>query len=348
MLIKTESKVSLANNFMVYDKSDTSDENYEEEGELEIDLDYNEFVDVTIKEEDEPLDLSMKSVIRTCDIVASAPKLPQIDIKPNFKLLEPEQRVGESESKGTVMTELEVTRLLEPYVKSVHKKFTCAVCDMKFVSKQKALTHVENKHVDCLQYKCPLCRASKVTRLAYESHLRRGHNARVRDHTPGIRCKKRFCVKSEAQSSQAESKVGRQYDFQFVTFLRHILSPASPGTGNNNNNNNNTNNNNSAATQNQNYSCAEWLEQEQAIFRIHNPDQFARAWYAFKVSWNRAPSGSLVFWLVLNIAFQGTEIGSWNSLYNSVISEFVNRNIFKQLSSDDLVFQVFCIKQLLK
>ena len=35
MLIKTESKVSLAKNFMVYDKSDTSDENYEEEGELD-------------------------------------------------------------------------------------------------------------------------------------------------------------------------------------------------------------------------------------------------------------------------------------------------------------------------
>ena len=78
--------------------------------------------------------------------------------------------------------------------KSLDKKFSCTVCEIKFGQKLKAVTHVENKHVDCLQYKCPLCRASKGTRLAYESHLRRGHGARVMDYIPVIKYKKIFSV----------------------------------------------------------------------------------------------------------------------------------------------------------
>ena len=45
--------------------------------------------------------------------------------------------------------------------------------------------------------------------------------------------------------------------------------------------------------------------------------------------------------------FQGVDCKSWDCLYNSVINEFINKNIFKQLPGD-LVFQVFCIKKLLK
>ena len=45
---------------------------------------------------------------------------------------------------------------------------------------------------------------------------------------------------------------------------------------------------------------------------------------------------------------QGLEHVSWESLYSSVITSFRERNILKQLSTDELVFQVFCIKQLLK
>ena len=113
-------------------------------------------------------------------------------------------------------------------------------------------------------YKCPLCRASKVTRLAFESHLRRGHNARTDEHSPLIKCKKKFCVKSEAQSSGGAGEAarpagGHQYDLQFVTFLRHSL--ASAGSG------------------------AAWLDQDhdQAIFKITNRDNFAQRWFAFKV-----------------------------------------------------------------
>jgi len=342
MLIKTESSGGVilrpAAGFMqLYDKqnrkSDVSHryDDDEEEGELEIDLDYNDYVEVRIKEEEEePLDLSMKTLSKRRCVDATPldlhqPKLPRLELKPNFKLFNfetnikkqtevVEHKVTEPESppenKGTFLTDSEVTKRLEPYVKVVNKKFLCTVCDMKFVNKVKALTHVENKHVDCLVYKCPLCRASKVTRLAFESHLRRGHNARTEDHSPLIRTKKKFCVKSEAQSSgvrRSEVSGGHsaQYDLQFVTFLR--LSLASPGA-----------------------SGASWLDQEhdQAIFRITNREIFAKRWFAFK----GMDSG-----------------GTWSDVYDSVISEFINRNIFKQLPSDtDLVFQVFCIKQLLK
>lgn len=295
-------------------------EEEEEERELEIDLDYNEYVEVRIKEEDEPLDLSMKTLSKRCNdnpIDLHKPKLPRLDIRPNFEIFTFEQieqnkaatvsikQPAESsgENKGSFITELEVTRLLEPYVKNVHKKFLCTVCDMKFTNKAKALTHVENKHVDCLQYKCPLCRASKVTRLAYESHLRRGHNARVDQHCAIIRLKKKFCVKSEAQSSQPEARVGQPYDLEFVTYLRHSLAQ---GEGEE--------------------AAACWLDQDQAIFQVTRREEFSGGWFAFK----------------------GLKTGSWSDLYDSVFSEFINRNIFKQIPSDDLVFQVYCIKQLLK
>jgi len=318
MLIKTESNNLMSRDYVLYTKGNKSDHDHyevdrdDEEGELEIDLDYNEYVEVGIKEEDEPLDLSMKTLSKNCDelpLDLQKPKLPRLELKPNFHIYEFETKKPEPESpqenKGTFLNELEVTKLLDPYVKIFQKKFICTVCDMKFANKVKALTHVENKHVDCLQYKCPLCRASKVTRLAYESHLRRGHNARVDQHSPLIKCKKKFCVKSEAQSSEpgdGSHRVGHQYDLQFVTFLRHTLS-SSETTG------------------------GEWLDQDQAIFRITNKEVFARRWFAFK------GLGST---------------GTWTEVYQSVISEFINRNIFKQLTSDDLVFQVFCIKQLLK
>jgi len=315
MLIKPESQV-LQRDYLLYTtnqkQTKSVNNNYEdiqdEEGELEIDLDYNEFTDIS----DEPLDLSMKTLSKSCDdnpLDLHKPKLPKLELKPNFKLFNLENKKPEVESpqenKGTLISEQEVVRLLEPYVKIVHKKYSCTVCDMKFANKVKALTHVENKHVDCLLYKCPLCRASKVTRLAYESHLRRGHNARVDQHSPLIKCKKKFCVKSEAHSSVPEAKTGNgngQYDLQFVTFLRHSLSQSgSEKTG------------------------ADWVDQDQAIFKIANRELFTKRWLAFK----------------------GLNAGTWTDVYESVIKEFINRNIFKQLSHD-LVFQVFCIKQLLK
>jgi len=316
MLIKPENKKLIRSDYMLYksqqSKSDrTQHYEEEEEGELEIDLDYNEYVEVGIKEEDEPLDLSMKTLSKRCHEKPDdlhRPKLPRLDIRPNFHIFsfepakpaKPEAEPS-GENKGTFITDLEVTRLLDPYVKNVQKKFLCTVCDMKFANKPKALTHVENKHVDCLQYKCPLCRASKVTRLAYESHLRRGHSARVDQHSPIIRLKKKFCVKSEAQSSQPEARLGQPYDLEFVTYLRLRLSEGEA-------------------------SCASWVDQDQAIFRVSRREEFSGGWFAFK----------------------GLKTGSWSDLYDSVFSEFINRNIFKQITSDDLVFQVYCIKQLLK
>merc|ERR1712107_184042 len=268
-IIKTDNSDRSTMLYYMYSRRQSKSDEDEEEGELEIDLDYNEYVEVSIKEDDEPLDLSMKTLSKLSNNNAPLnlirPTLPRLELKPNFQLFNLETKKplvsssspqsssdpeSPADSRSSFMTEHEVTKLLDPYVKIVSKKFLCTVCDMKFANRGKALAHVENKHVDCLQYKCPLCRASKVTRLAYESHLRRGHNTRPEHHSALIKCKKKFCVKSEAQSSEPDAKVGHQYDLQFVTFLRHTLSQSETG--------------------------GEWLDQDQAIFRITNKDLFKK------------------------------------------------------------------------
>ena len=267
MLIQTNTALS-QKKCLNYSTSDGSDENYEEEGDLEIDLGYDDYVDDT---NDEPLDLSMKSISKNYEHVNIVTKatLPIIDIQPTFNFSEFENNnvtAPKNDNKGKIMTEKEISSLLDPYVKSVHKKFSCTVCDMKFVSRVKAVTHVENKHVDCLQYKCPLCRASKGTRLAYESHLRRGHGVKVQDYSPHVRCKRQFSVKSEAQSSKSEPQGCQPYDFQFVTFLRHILSSGQE-----------------MQQTTTSIPCAGWLDQDQGIFRINRRQEFSIRWYAFKV-----------------------------------------------------------------
>ena len=102
--------------------------------------------------------------------------------------------------KKQVVTEKDIFCLIEPYLKKINNKFLCTICEVKFSSQNQACTHVENKHIDCLLYKCPLCRVTKVTRLGYESHLRRGHWARVKDYCPKIKLRKSFMVKSEKKT----------------------------------------------------------------------------------------------------------------------------------------------------
>ena len=241
--------------------SDESDDTCDDYRDLEIDLDYQP-IRLESREQIEPLDLSMKSLKH--EYVNTKPKLPKVDIQPNFNFALFDENIEEKipqsnkDSKGAIITEKELASLLAPYVKTKLKRFCCTICDIKFVSSEKAVTHVENKHVSCLQYKCPLCRASKGTRLAYESHLRRGHGARVQDYTPVIRCKKGFSVCDESQTSKEDSQAGEQYDLQFVTFLRAALEDDG--------------------------SYAEWVDHEQGIFRINNRHSFARMWYRFKVS----------------------------------------------------------------
>merc|ERR1711936_1232388 len=216
----------------------------------------------------------------------------------------------EEVGKGTLLTEKDVISLLDPYIGWDRKRAVCTVCEIKFVKREKARAHIENKHLDCLQYKCPLCRASKVTRLAYESHLRRGHSAKARDYQPQIRLKRRFGLKVDNKGG-GEGRSLAQYDLEFVTFLRGMLSI---GSGE------------EQLSWHRALAPAEWLDREQGIFKINNRQEFATSWYTFK----------------------GLDHVSWESLYSSVITSFRERNILKQLSTDELVFQVFCIKQLLK
>ena len=279
--------------------------------------------DVSIQEDNEPLDLSMKGKEERYS-EKQRPTLSRYELQhvlnvSNVKTMD----LALPDSKGQFVTEQEVEKLITPYVKRIHKKFSCTVCDIKFACKVKALTHVENKHVDCLLYKCPLCRASKGTRLAYESHLRRGHGAKVKDYCSSIRIKKSFYVKSEVKSRHIEIQEGQPYDLEFVTYLRHILSLGDEF--------------------NHPVTYAEWVDQHQGTFRINSREQFAKGWYRYKVSVDVESKYTFYCFLL-----QGLDSGSWDCLYTSVIAEFVNKNIFKELDSDELVFQVFCIKQLLK
>ena len=104
MLIKSENNNLIRSDYTLYrehqaknEKShfyQQEEEQDQEERELEIDLDYNEYVEVRIKEEDEPLDLSMKTLSKRCNdnpIDLQKPKLPRLDIRPNFKIFAFEQ-----------------------------------------------------------------------------------------------------------------------------------------------------------------------------------------------------------------------------------------------------------------
>eukprot|EP00092_Neocalanus_flemingeri_P005883 GFUD01006332.1.p1 GENE.GFUD01006332.1~~GFUD01006332.1.p1 ORF type:complete len:300 (+),score=73.34 GFUD01006332.1:185-1084(+) len=286
---------------------DSGDETYE----LQIDLDYTELKNASQEEQDEPLDLSVKiEGIKTKNFKIMDIKYELCNISDEDQNIEGKKLHG---SNSTLITETEITDRLVPYVKKLNKKSICSVCDIQFKTKAKALTHLENKHVDCLLYKCPLCKVTKVTRLAYESHIRRGHVVRVKDYSPMIRMSKTFCIKSEAQSNQTDTGCGRSYDLQFVTFLRQMLSLGKEVES-------------FPHTLNKEMCCAEWMDKDQGIFRINNRGAFVLGWYAFK----------------------GQHCESWDILYSSVIASFIGRNIIKHFNNEDFVFQVFCIRGLLR
>ena len=138
----------------------SEEEEEEEEGGLEIDLDYNDYVHVSLTEEEEdcqPLDLRVRS-----EEEEEGREVREV-LSPAGHNLSCEARGSPEEvGKGTLLTEKEVINLLEPYIVWDRKRAVCTVCDIKFVKREKARAHIENKHLDCLQYKCPLCRASKV------------------------------------------------------------------------------------------------------------------------------------------------------------------------------------------
>ena len=240
----------------------TTDETDEESCELEIDLDYDEYPNVSLEDQDEPLDLSLNK----------DDNHKKNGIEPtNLLATEIESKDTNAGGKGTVITETEIAALLDPHVTRMNKKFICTVCDIKFATKAKALTHVENKHVECLLYKCPLCKVTKVTRLAYESHLRRGHVARVKDYCPLIRIKKKFSLKAERSQTN-----GQPCDLEFVTFLRHSLSLRQE-----------VDTDEPSHTNQKAIACAEWIDRDQGIFRINNRQEFAKGWYTFKVNTHR-------------------------------------------------------------
>ena len=71
--------------------------------------------------------------------------------------------------------------------------------------------------------------------------------------------------------SKPENPVGQPYDFEFVTFLRHILSLDQEATQ-------------SSFTWHKTVTCAQWIDQDQGVFRVNNKQEFATGWYTFKVT----------------------------------------------------------------
>ncbi len=167
-----------------------------------------------------------------------------------------------------------------------------------------------NKHLDCLQYKCSLCKSIKNSRLAFDCHVRSRHSVdnNSRDHRtipviPLFRLKRPFAIKAERltkskggrgqlhQLQQLQHNLSQRsasYDLQFVTFLRSMLASDVGGTA--------------AAertgdlegvcvtswhwatpSQGPAHPLAEWLHKEQGIFRINCREEFAKKWFQLKV-----------------------------------------------------------------
>lgn len=244
-------------------------------------------------------------------------------------------------------------RLILPYLHAdtAGRKICCTVCGMKFTHLVKGLNHIENKHLDCLQYKCFLCKSIKNSRLAFDCHMRRRHS--MDDRTPVIapllRLKHPFTIKAErltkskggrgrggaaSQQQQNSSQRSSSYDLQFVTFLRSELGggggggggeaePERPGKGKVVT----TVTSWHWPTPSQNPAqLAVWLHKEQGIFRINCREEFAKKWYQLKED----------------------KEGSWKRLLTEVLTIFIEKHIFKSLSPDLPIYQVFCIRQLLK
>lgn len=216
------------------------------------------------------------------------------------------------------LSDQDIDHMLDPYVHRINKRISCTICSMKFFNKTKAKSHVENKHVDCFQYKCPFCKSVKNKRLSYQCHIVAKHSAKKGQFIPKIRMRKQFCVTGVEASSAGEAspdsasadRSNANYDLGFVTFLRTVLAGSSDAP----------------TSWHRVLTCAEWIDIEQGIFRINSPDEFTTRWHQFKE----------------------TSYISWQTLQATVINSFINRNILKILDQEELVFQVFCIRKLLK
>ena len=79
-------------------------------------------------------------------------------------------------------------------------------------------------------------------------------------------------------------------DLDFVTFLRHILTSGLDV-------------NTPTSICDRANRCAEWIDQEQSIFKINHRDEFAMEWYKFKVI-----SDSCVFIILVPFCFSGLGI----------------------------------------
>ena len=105
-------------------------------------------------------------------------------------------------------------------------------------------------------------------------------------------------VKSAKKTSNLDLKT----DFDFVTFLRNILSLKQEIDI-------------LSDTPDRSISCVEWVDQYQSIFRINNREQFAMKWYSSKVT------GDINCLIIILFVVQGLSPATWKSLHGFVITE---------------------------
>ena len=233
--------------------------------------------DVTIKRLIDPAALSarigsLSDDVRSPAAAAETPPSPAEE-DPQSRLTACELSQGQL-SQGWTLSEEDISSMLDPYVSKVAKKVVCGVCGMRFFNKTKAKSHIENKHVNCFQYKCEYCRSVKSNRLSYECHVRSKHLAKKTKLLPKIRMKSTFRVdkgtaaapsrpsgtaqsdqsastSSSSSSSRRRSIAPSSYDFSFVTFLRTILSLRQE-----------------RSSWHTVTNCAEWLDMEQVMMLL--------------------------------------------------------------------------------
>jgi len=297
-----------------YNSDGSENDSFEDDcrGALEIDLDYGHTDSIKyISDNDEPLDLSIKRIKSVENANTSLDNLSSLEEVNNNNDL----GLSYDGGKGRVISHAELEQLLSPYLVTVNKRTGCSLCHMRFPSKEKALAHIENKHLDCLQYKCPLCKTSKTTKLSLESHMRRGHNVKVTDYSPVVRLRKNFDIKNDQNEKTVivnntekgmSTKEEEKYDFEFIIYLREMLNIGiSTGHG-----------------------TVIWIDQDQGIFSIIAKEDFLRGWATFK----------------------GLRPCTWDDLHQKTLQTFMKKNILKQLHTNPMqcpVFQILSIKKLL-
>ena len=91
------------------------------------------------------------------------------------------------------------------------------------------------------------------------------HGVTFKNNSPIIKINKKFGVNIPSEVDAADSTIVKSYDLEFVTFLREILNLGKEVDP-------------SSRSWHTAIPSAEWVDQEQGIFRINNREEFCTMW----------------------------------------------------------------------